>query len=143
MTAGKQVGLTKSQGWEMGVSRTLPISRDELWNILSKQPGLGIWSGLDTEIKLEKGKCLETRNGTKIEIRSYHEGKRIRMRWQPIDWDFVSIFQVTVTPIKEKALLRFHQEKLDSFEQREYMIQYWSKVLSKLEDFLSKETHQK
>ncbi len=33
-------GKTKSQGWEIGVRRTLPIQIDMAWELLMTSPGL-------------------------------------------------------------------------------------------------------
>jgi hypothetical protein len=51
------IGLTKkSQGWQMGVSKTLPISKEKRWHILMDQ--LGFLIGLNDEKKINLKKKL-------------------------------------------------------------------------------------
>ena len=38
-------GLTPDVGWEVGVSRTLPLPAAELWAFLSCAEGLDLWLG--------------------------------------------------------------------------------------------------
>lgn len=65
-------------------------------------------------------------------IRSYTEGSLLRMRWQPPEWDFVSVLQIRVQPAKTGATLSFHHEKMENGEQRITMQKHWSDVMDKL-----------
>ena len=38
-------GLTRGAGWEIGVSRTLPFSPEELWRLVTSPEGLALWLG--------------------------------------------------------------------------------------------------
>lgn len=128
------VGKTKSQGWEIGVRRTFPVSPAKAWMLMMTQPGLGYWLGGGVSMKTDrkKGDTFRTDEGTTGEIRSYHEGSMIRMRWQPPEWDFESTLQVRVNPAKTGATISFHHEMLQDGEQREAMRQHWSAVMDKL-----------
>jgi hypothetical protein len=126
MTEGTPVGMTKSQGWEIGVRRTLPISTDHAWNLLTTQPGLGVWLGNGIpENGFRKGATFTTDEGTQVEIRSYTEGSLIRMRWKPMMWDFESVLQIRVLPAKTGTTYGFHHEHLQDGDQREQMRQHW------------------
>lgn len=134
MTEKKPVGKTKTQGWEIGVRRTLPVSVGEGWTLLMTQPGIGCWLGSGVEAAdFKKGQRFITREGTTGEIRSYEEGSLLRMRWQPPEWDFESTLQIRVQPAKKGATISFHHEKLENGDQREQMRQRWAAVIEKLE----------
>lgn len=125
------VGKTKSQGWEIGVRRTFPITVDQAWELLLTSPGLACWLG-EGEIDFKKGKRYEMEDGTKGEIRSYSEGSLIRMTWQPPQWDFASTLQLRVSSAKRGATISVHHEKLEDAEQREDMRSHWTAVLDKI-----------
>lgn len=133
MSNNVPTGKTKSQGWEIGVRRTLPISDERLWALLMTQPGLGYWLGHGVEPEFKKGMTFKTQEGTTGEIRSYSEGSLIRMRWQPHDAALASTLQIRVNPAKKGAALSFHHEKLLDADQREAMRAHWSGVIDKLE----------
>ncbi len=133
MTESTPVGKTKSQGWEIGVRRTLPVSVGEAWTLLMTQPGMGCWLGSGLEPTFRKGQTFKTGEGTTGEIRSYEEGSLIRMRWQPPEWDFESTLQIRVQPARKGATISFHHEKLENAAQREQMRQRWASVIEKLE----------
>ena len=132
MTNGTVAGKTKTQGWEIGVRRTLPISTEKAWKLLMTQPGLGYWLGTDVDVQFKKGDTFTTNEGTWGEIRSYNDGSLIRMRWQPPEWDFESTLQIRVTPAKTGATISFHHERMRSGEQRAAMHQRWSDALDQL-----------
>jgi uncharacterized protein YndB with AHSA1/START domain len=133
MTEKTPVGKTKTQGWELGVRRTLPIGTGRAWELLMTQPGLGHWLGHGVEPSFKKGDTFKTKEKTTGEIRSYEQGSLIRLRWQPSKWDFASTVQIRVTPAKRGATISFHHEKLENGDQREQMRTHWSKVLDQLE----------
>lgn len=126
------VGKTKTQGWEIGVRRTLPISAEKAWKLLTTQPGIGYWLGMGLDPHFSKGEAFTTAEGTSGEIRSYNEGSLIRMRWQPPEWDFESTLQIRVKPAKTGATITFHHERMQNAEQRNAMHQRWSDVMDKL-----------
>ncbi|MCC7206353.1 MAG: SRPBCC domain-containing protein [Anaerolineae bacterium] len=126
------VGLTKTQGWEIGVRRTFPVSVEKAWRALMTQPGLGYWLGHGVGPSFKPGDAYRTQEGTTGFIRSYAEGSLIRLRWQPPEWDFASTLQIRVAPARTGATISIHHEKLQSAEQREAMRQHWRDVLAKL-----------
>jgi uncharacterized protein YndB with AHSA1/START domain len=132
MTEKTPVGKTKTQGWEIGVRRTLPISAEKAWEMLMTQPGLGYWLGNGVELDFKKGERYETEEGTTGEIRSYNEGSLIRMTWQPRQWDFDSTLQIRVQPARTGTTISVHHERLKNGEQREAMRAHWTEVIDKL-----------
>lgn len=131
------VGKTKTQGWEFGIRRTFPISKDEAWQLLMTSPGLDAWLGQGVELPFKKGEPYETRDKTVGEIRSYEEGSLIRMTWQPDEWNFASTLQIRVMEAKKGATISIHHEKLQNGGQREAMRRRWSGVLDKLSDLIA------
>jgi uncharacterized protein YndB with AHSA1/START domain len=126
------VGKTKTQGWEIGVRRTFPITTERAWTLLMTQPGLGIWFGNGVDTNFEKGDRFTTDEDTTGEIRSYNRGSLIRMRWQPRGWEAPSTLQVRVLEAKTGATISFHHEKLIDGDQRAAMHKHWSEVMDKL-----------
>lgn len=126
------VGLTKTQGWEIGVRRTFPISPEDAWTLLFTAPGLHYWLGKNIRQPFEKGTHIHTQEGTTAEVRSYTAGSLIRLRWQPHFYDAESTLQIRVIPVKTGTTISFHHEGLQSGDQREEMKQHWMEVLDKL-----------
>lgn len=141
MDGARQVGNTKTQGWEIGVSKTLPFSVPQAWDALTSAEGRELWFGDGGELELEKSASFETQDGTVGKVVSVDEGdgpkgKLLRMRWRPSRWDFDSTLQVRVKHASRGATITFHQEKMRSGEQREEMRTHWREVLQKLEEQL-------
>lgn len=138
MSEPREVGNTKTQGWEIGVRRTLPISAVQAWALLTTQPGMSIWLGHGVDPAFKKGQTYETAEGTKGDIRSVQEGSLIRMTWQPPEWDFASTLQIRLLPAKLGTTFSFHHERLQDGDQREAMRCHWTQVMDKLEALISK-----
>lgn len=136
MTEPRPVGLTKGQGWEIGVRKTFPVGTGRLWEALMTQPGLGYWLGTGLNAEFEKGNTYKTTEGTTGDIRSFEAGRLIRMTWQPHDADSPSTLQIRVLPAKKGSTLSIHHEKLHNGEQRETMRKHWSSVMEKFAQLL-------
>jgi uncharacterized protein YndB with AHSA1/START domain len=131
------VGKTKDAGWEIGVSKTLPRSVDDVWNFVTSAQGVRLWLGSGVKLPAEKGTTYETGDGTTGQIRSFRPGDRVRLTWQPADWDHESTVQVAVSGGPDKAVLRFHQERLANADERERQRQHWTEVMKKVEAALA------
>jgi uncharacterized protein YndB with AHSA1/START domain len=132
MEPQRPVGLSKTQGWEIGVRRTLPLSAIELWTRLMAPPGLGEWLGDGVPLPLGVKQQFTTAAGIRCEIRSYEEGSLIRMHWQPPGWAEPSTLQLRLTPAKSGVTLSFHHEHLPDGDQREVMRAHWASVIDQL-----------
>ncbi len=131
---GKRVlGQTADAGFQVGVSRTLPIAADQAWALITKPAGRKLWLGDVARLKLEKGVAYETRDSTTGEIRTVAEGKRIRLTWHPTALKKASTLQLTLTPKGGKTVLGVHQEKLSNATERKRMKEHWRQVLDALE----------
>ncbi len=126
-------GLTKDAGWQIGVSRTLPHSPDDVWSLVSGPEGIALWLGADADLVPERGAPYRTASGVTGEVRSYRPGDRIRVTHG------TTIVQVTVTsPGAGRTVLGFHQERMASAEERERQRAHWRQVLDRIADALER-----
>jgi len=123
-------GLTKDVGWELGVRRTVDAPVDEVWEYIVVD-GVATWLG-DTTLGLHKGDAYETVDGTRGEIRSRTDELRLRITWQPDDWDHDSTFQVTLTPAGGGTTIGLHHERLASEAERAQMLEHWTAVMDRV-----------
>ncbi|MEE1751793.1 SRPBCC family protein [Streptomyces sp. SP18CS02] len=125
-------GLTRDAGWEIGVSKTLPLSAAEVWDFLASPEGVALWLGADGPLPAEKGAAYVTVDGVRGEVRGYRPGDRIRVTHGS------TTVQVAVSGAPNgKAVLRFHQEHLSSAAEREERRTHWRAVLATVEEALS------
>ncbi|ATW49950.1 SRPBCC family protein [Streptomyces peucetius] len=124
-------GLTKDAGWEIGVSRTLPLPPAVVWDFIASPAGVELWLGSGVRLPTAKGEAYETAEGVTGEIRSYRPGDRIRLTHG------TSVVQVAVSASRsgagEKAVLRFHQEHLADAQERERRRSHWQTVMAEVE----------
>lgn len=134
-SAASAVGKTKDAGWEVGVRTTVSAPIDEVWDFLLED-GLAIWLG-NTTLVLEKGADYETDDDIRGQVRSYTPGLRVRLTWQPGEWDHDSTLQLTVREAATGTTIAFHQERLSGREERKVMLGHWKDVVSRLESALA------
>jgi uncharacterized protein YndB with AHSA1/START domain len=128
-------GLTKDAGWEVGVRTTVDAPLADVWSFLLGD-GLPLWLG-KTTLTLEKGAAYATDDDISGRILSYTEGLRIRLSWQPGEWDHDSTLQLTVREAATGTTIGFHQERLSGREERKIMLGHWKGVVEQLEQALS------
>lgn len=128
----RPTGLTKDAGWQIGVSRTLPVDCDAAWEFLLSPAGLSLWIGDGVRLPLEKGLTYRTVDGTTGEIRSLRPRDRIRLTWKPADRARDATIQLAVRPTASGCSVRFHTERLDSEHERTAMRSHWRAVLERL-----------
>lgn len=131
------VGRTKDAGWQIGVSKTLNHPIEQVWEFLTSARGTALWLGHGVEAIDEVGGPYETTEGTVGETRSFHQRDRIRLTWQPEDWDHDSIVQVAVTSSgPRRTMMRFHQERLFDAREREQQRTHWQAVMGAIVEAL-------
>jgi uncharacterized protein YndB with AHSA1/START domain len=128
--SGDAVGKTKDAGWEVGVRRTVPSSVEDVWDFLFED-GLPLWLG-ETTLVLEKGAEYETTDDIRGRILGYTPGFRIRLTWQPGEWDHDSTLQLTVREAETGTTIGFHQERLSGREERKIMLGHWKEVVEEI-----------
>jgi len=130
-------GLTKDAGWQIGVSRTVPVPLDDVWAGLTSDDGVGEWLGdLGAGLPAAKGEAYRTAGGAQGELRSLRPGDRVRLTYQPPGRSSPTILQVAVTPGRSaggpSTVVRFHQDHLADAAEREAMRDHWAGVLDRL-----------
>ncbi|MDX2698491.1 SRPBCC domain-containing protein [Streptomyces ipomoeae] len=124
-------GLTKDAGWEIGVSRTLPRSPSAVWEFISGPRGLELWLGRGARFAPERGASYVTDAGVGGEVRGYRPGDRIRVTYGD------TTVQVAVSAAAGgRAVLRFHQERMASAEERERRRAHWQRVMGRVAEEL-------
>jgi uncharacterized protein YndB with AHSA1/START domain len=127
-------GQTRDAGWEVGVRKTVDAPLDVVWVFLLGK-GLNIWLG-NARLSLEKGAKYQTDDDISGHIISVSEKSRIRMTWQPGEWDHDSTLHVTVKKTPIGTSIGFQQERLADRDERKIMLTHWKEVLDKLQDGL-------
>jgi uncharacterized protein YndB with AHSA1/START domain len=126
------VGLTKDAGWEVGVRTTVAAPLATVWSYLLGD-GLPVWLGHIDTLPTEKGASYVTSDGVAGTIRSYTEGLRIRLGWQPDDWPHDTILQLTIRESATGTTIAFHHEHLADREERRMMLGHWKNVAAALD----------
>ena len=120
-------GSTKDAGWELGVRTTVVAPVPAVWAWLVGE-GLPVWLGEIDALPTEKGADYETKDGVRGTIRSFTDGYRVRLGWQPADWPHETTLQVTVKEAATGTTVGFHQEKLADREERKLLLGHWKAV---------------
>ena len=126
------IGLTRDAGFEIGVSRTVDTPLPRVWDALMSEEGVRTWLGDGVQLPAERGAGYRTGDGTTVKIRSFHPNDRVRLTWQPPDWDHESTVQVAVSQRGGRTVIRFHQERLADPEERERQREHWRAVMDAL-----------
>lgn len=132
------VGQTKDVGFQIGASKTMEVTPERAWGLLTSPDGLALWLGRVSDLRLEPGEMYETEEGSRGEIR-VNSGSHLRLTWQPPGWPEPSTVQVRVIPSGEKTVISFHQEKLSGPDVREEMRTRWKGILADLQKRFTQE----
>ncbi len=136
MRGRRAVGETKSAGYEVGVTRTFPLTARQAWDLLLSEEGRSLWLGSIKKVPTKIGQSYETDDGTIGEVRSYAAGKMLRLTWKPAARGQPTTLQIRVAPKGKKSSIHIHQEKLRSRAERERMRRHWTGVMDGLEQML-------
>ncbi len=129
----RPVGKTKDAGWQIGVSRTIAVDLDTVWEFLTSSEGLAVWLGPGIETPLRKDQTYQTRDGTTGEIRSLRPLDRVRLTWKPPNRSDHATIQLALAPAKAGCTFRFHTERLRDSGEREKMREHWKTVATAIE----------
>ena len=136
---GKRVpGQTYSAGFQIGVQKTVPLSKQETWELLVSPEGIHTWLGDVEGFDFSEGTKYQTENGTIGEIRVLRPFHHVRLSWKPKNWAESSTLQIAVVSKTEgKTAVRIHHEKLADEKVRNQMRDHWQNVLNKLKENIS------
>lgn len=134
MTArARPVGRTADAGWEIGVSRTVPLPLEEAWALVVSPEGLAAWLGAGATLAEEPGTPYLTADGTTGEVRSYRSLDRVRVTWRPPTWDHDTTVQIALSAKgPDRTVIGFHQERMADAGERERQRAHWSAVMDRL-----------
>ncbi|WP_336319496.1 SRPBCC domain-containing protein [Streptomyces lavendofoliae] len=121
-------GLTRDAGWEIGVSKTLPLPARAVWEFITGPEGLVLWLGdVRGGLPTERGAAYATADGVTGEVRGYRPGDRVRLTYGG------TTLQVAVSEAgPRKSVLRFHQERLAGADERERRRAHWQGVMRRV-----------
>jgi uncharacterized protein YndB with AHSA1/START domain len=128
----RPVGLTKDAGWEVGASRTFPVTLEAGWDFLLSPAGLTLWLGEGLREPLAKGATYETDDGTIGQVRSLRPYDRVRLTWRPPGRADDATLQLALTEAAGGCSVRFHAERLASADERERMRKHLHDILDRL-----------
>jgi uncharacterized protein YndB with AHSA1/START domain len=141
-TGRRVLGQSQDGSFQIGVSRTVAVPADRVWNLLQSAEGIHLVTS-DPAVDppappsgsgpkpLEALESLEGRSASGIWVATttYEPGSHVRMRWRLPGWQNHSILQIRITPKSAtKTTLSFHQEKLPSRDERAKMQAHWRRV---------------
>jgi uncharacterized protein YndB with AHSA1/START domain len=116
----RAVGQTADTGFEIGARRTLPITADEAWRLVTSPEGVRSWLGGSPPLRWEKGETYALEDGSSGEVRVFKPGSHLRITWAPEGWPRASTVQVRVIPSgAQKTVVSLHQEHLPGAAERE------------------------
>ncbi|MFJ7919287.1 SRPBCC domain-containing protein [Lysinibacillus fusiformis] len=138
MDSHKNIGLTKTVGYQVGVRKTFPISQQQAWSLITGEEGLNAWIGGGGNIRLKPGHQYRTMVGTG-EIRVVKPLLQLRLTWQKEGWQRPSTVQIRIlSKENNKTTISFHQEHLANQQIREEMKRYWESRLASIEESVQK-----
>jgi uncharacterized protein YndB with AHSA1/START domain len=129
-------GLTRDAGWEVGVRKTVAAPLPVVWKFLLGE-GLPLWLG-EGSLPTEKGASYQTADNVRGMVRSYTDGLRVRLTWQPEDWPHDTTLQVTVKEVAGGTTIGFHHEQLADRDERRMMLGHWKNVVADLAEALAR-----
>lgn len=129
-------GLTKDQGWEIGVRHTLPIDAGRAWELVTTAPGLDAWLKPTQNISFAKDISFPLAGGGTARVVSFEEGSLIRMRVQLPGHNFESTLQLRLLPAATGTTFAFHHDRLQNASQREEMRGHWQAAIDALEKLI-------
>jgi hypothetical protein len=133
--AEEPTGKPRDSGWKVGVRTTVAAPIAKTWAFLLGE-GLPIWLGRTT-LSPNKGVAYETDDDIRGHTVSFAEGFRVRITWQPGEWNHDSQLQLTLKEVPAGTTVEFDHSRLTGREERKIMLGHWKDVLQQLEAALA------
>ena len=149
---GRRVlGQTQDGFYQIGVSRTVPVPANSVWELLHSTEGIDLITrdpavdpppghGADVPSSMMAMNALngQSATGVRVTTTTFESGSHVRMRWQRRGWPTHSILQIRVLPKSEtKTTLSFHQERLPSRDARNDMQSHWRRTAQLMAEMLA------
>lgn len=141
---GRRVtGQTQDGRFQLGVTRTIPVSSRRLWSLLTSSAFVarllrdkegseeGSWT--DAQDERLASLDLDREDAISAHTTTFASGSHVRMRWTDPAWDDHSILQIRVTERSpDRSSVTFHQERLPSLASRDRLKERWRRVADDL-----------
>lgn len=122
-------GVTKDAGVQLGIRRTIAAPPASVWQHLVSPEGRMLWLGTVHDFRLERGYTFRTAEGLEGKLTAVDPPRKLRLNWQPADWDKRSRLQIYVLAAGQGAAVAIHQEMLEDIYMRELMLRHWETVI--------------
>lgn len=132
LTGRRTTGETADAGFQIGVQRTVPLSHERAWRLLTSAEGIGAWLGAGAAVRLKEGAQYQLADGSEGEVRVVHPNKHLRITWQAEGWPRPSTIQARVTPKGDRTVIQFHEEHLPNVEERETRRSHFEAAIDRL-----------
>ncbi|GAA0850898.1 hypothetical protein GCM10008915_65230 [Bifidobacterium pullorum subsp. gallinarum] len=128
------VGVSKDAGVQIGVRKTMAMTKEQAWDFLTSPEGLALWIGDVPSIEFRVGHEYESKEGVSGKITVVIPYHKLRLTWKRKAWDNPSRLQIYVLSTNSgKTTIAIHQEMLEDVYMREVMRRYWNEVLTTIQ----------
>lgn len=117
-------------------TKTIAISKTQLYKLLVSKEGQSIWLDPITPIKIKKDAQFECYGGIYGDFRTIKSPELLRLSWHNEDWEKKSTLQVHIYPKKTNCLLVFSHVDLPSLSAKNQMHSRWRKALDEIAEKL-------
>lgn len=125
-----------SRGFEFGISRTLPLTPEKAWKLLTEGVGLEAWAGDQVAVEMRKGAHQDLK-GKRVEVRGVKEGEQVRL-WISAPGVPRRTIQMSLAPASDdRVAVRFHEENLPGQAARKRASRKWQDVMDEVEEILT------
>ncbi len=131
------VGMTKDAGVQIGVRKTLAVTKEQAWHFLASTQGLRLWIGDVSSMKWLKGHEFDSEDGISGKLTVVKPYEKLRLTWKRKDWEQYSRLQIVLLATSTgKTTIAVHQEMLEDIYMREMMRRHWEEMLHKMRDMM-------
>ncbi|MDF2724109.1 MAG: Activator of Hsp90 ATPase 1 family protein [Paenibacillus sp.] len=127
------VGVTKDAGVQIGVRKTIAVTKERAWNFLTSQAGVSLWIGDVQPIQWQVGYEFQSREGVSGKLTVVKPYQKLRLTWQRPSWDRPSRLQIYVLSNDSgSTTVAIHQEMLEDVYMREVMKRFWTQTIEQM-----------
>lgn len=131
---GKRIEGRNLKGeFSVSISRTFPVDRRTLWQMITSAQGLAVWLRPMSEIEFVAGNFFERDDGIFGQIRTMKSEERVRLTWQDGEMSKKSVLQLYLIKRKgSKSVLALSHNHLVDGRWREPLRALWKQALEDL-----------
>ncbi|CAG7651249.1 hypothetical protein PAESOLCIP111_06275 [Paenibacillus solanacearum] len=124
------VGVTKDAGVQIGVRRTMEMTKEQAWHFLTSPQGMKLWIGTVSAMQWQKGYEFVSEEGVSGKLTVVVPLQKLRMTWKRPEWDKASRLQIYLLSTSSgKTTIALHQEMLEDVYMRDVMKRHWEQAL--------------